>query len=154
MNSANGDTTNQARAQELLGAMAQDRARLAPRMSFPSWLLPSLGAVSAAYVAGPAILDDDARQSSLLLGVLAVALLSWWARHETGVLPGRLHRTSLALQMLWLVILLAMLSTSLGLTSLDLRWWVLAPAAVTFATTLWIGRRIETIERAGVANVH
>lgn len=55
-------------------------------------------------MAGPATLDDDARQSSLLLGV-------------------------------------------------DLRWWVLAPAAVTFATTLWIGRRIETIERARVADV-
>lgn len=70
-----------------------------------------------------------------------------------GVLPGRLHRTSLALQALWVVVLLAMLSISLGLAALDLRWWILAPAAVIFATTLWIGRRIETIERARVADV-
>ncbi|MBC7374785.1 MAG: hypothetical protein H7323_12430 [Frankiales bacterium] len=154
MTSTNGDTTAQARAraQELLGTLAQDQARLVPRLSFPSWLLPTLGAVAATYVAGPAILDDDGRQSSLLLGVMTAALLSWWARRQTGVLPRPLHRTSLALLVLWLVVLLAMLSTSLGLASFDLRWWVLAPAAVTVATTLWIGRRIETVERARVAH--
>lgn len=151
---SNRDNPDGAQAQELLSDLARDRARLAPRMRFPSWLLPALGAVSAAFVAEPAIPSDEVRQFSLPLGLLVVVILVWRARREMGVQPGPLHISSRALQLLWLLVLLTMLSTSFGLVSLELQWWVLIPVAVTFVTTIGIGRRIGTIERNRVVDVH
>lgn len=154
MTASHHDTPDEAEAQELLSEMTRDRARLSPRMRFPSWLLPALGAVSAAFAADPAIPNDEVRQFSLPIGVLVIAILIWLARREMGVQPGPMHISSRALQLLWLLVLLAMLSTSFGLASFDLRWWVLVPATVTFVTTIWVGRRIETIERGRVVDVY
>jgi hypothetical protein len=119
----------------------------------PAWLAPTIALLAAAYVASPAI-GDRTGSSAYLVTVGGIVLALYLAAHTAGVRHGRLRGRAY-----WIVGAasasgLALYSTSLGLVSLDLHWWVILPAlgaaGVGYATT----RLVERESLAGVTRDH
>jgi uncharacterized membrane protein (DUF485 family) len=136
-------------SRQMLDVLEEDRARLSERVRMPTWLAPTIAFLTAAWVASPAI-GDQAATSAYPLSVGGIVLAIYLAAYTAGVRHGRLRgRAS------WIVgaasaIGLALYSTSLGLVSFELRWWVslpaLAAAGAGYATT-------RLVERESLASV-
>lgn len=141
--------TQDSSSRQMLDVLEEDRARLSERAGMPTWLAPTIALLTAAWVASPAIGDRTAN-SGYLFGLGGIVLAIYLAVCTAGVRPGRLRgRTN------WIIVAataigLALYSTSLGLVSFDLRWWVILPALTT-AGVGYIATRL--VERERLAKV-
>lgn len=119
----------------LLDEMHRDRTALRERAKMPRWFSPMVGLVLASWVGSPAV---DRDRASYVFVVVAVLLLISAARRSTGVRYARLGTRGWIAGMAVLVSALGLYSASLALVSLDLSWWVIAPALVMFGAG-WVG---------------
>lgn len=136
----------------MLDALREDRAQLSKRVGMPAWLAPTIGFLTAAWVASPALGDQTATFAyPISLGGIVLAI--YLAAHTAGVRHGRLRGRAYWIVGAAIVIGLALYSTSLGLVSFDLRWWVILPvlatAGVGCAATRLVER--ESLARSPVA---
>lgn len=143
------DMTRDTNSRRMLEALEEDRARLSERVRMPIWLAPTIAFLTAAWVASPAV-GDQAASSAYLISVGGIVLAIYLAVHTAGVRHGCLRGRAY-----WIVgaasaIGLALYSTSLGLVSLDLRWWVILPALAAAGTGYETTRLVERDSLASV----
>lgn len=131
------------RAAALLDELAADRTRLAQRLAAPAWLYPAFGALTALYVAAPALEPGAASDLVTTLAVAATLLLVWAYPRLSGVRVSRTGASARLTLGLLLGATLLLLSTSLGLVALGLRWWTPLPAVASFALTVQLGRAFD-----------
>lgn len=136
-----GDTPRA--AAQLLDALAADRSQLAARLAAPAWLYPLFGVLTALYVAAPALAPGTARSLVTSSAIAATLALVWGYPRLSGVRVARAGASALLTLGLLLGATLLLLSVSLGLASLGLRWWALLPAAASFALTVLLGRLFD-----------
>lgn len=114
--------------------------------------LPAFGALTALYVATPAIAEDGSRGVVVGLAMASGILLLAGYQHISGVkVSGADGRGTVTLG---LCAVLALLSASFGLAAADLRWWISAPAAVSFRLVLIAGRRFDRRYRERLGRGH
>lgn len=109
----------------------------------PAWLYPAFGALTALYVAAPALEPGAASDLVTTLAVAATLLLVWAYPRLSGVRVSRTGASARLTLGLLLGATLLLLSTSLGLVALGLRWWTPLPAVASFALTVQLGRAFD-----------
>lgn len=114
-------------SQQLLDVLGEDRARLRKRVGMPAWLAPTIAVFFAAWVASPAI-GEQTSSDVYLISVIGTLLAIYFATRAAGVRHGGLRGRGVGVVAVTTLIGLALYSTSLGLVSFDLRWWVVLPA--------------------------
>lgn len=139
-------------ARQMLDALEEDRARLSERVGMPTWLAPTIAVLTAAWVASPAIGDQTAT-SAYAISTGGIILAICLAARTAGVRHGRLRGRAY-----WPVgaatpIGLALYSTSLGLVSFDLRWWVILPGLAMAGAGFTATRLVERESLATVTRV-
>lgn len=137
-------------SKDRLNELDADRATLAERVTTPWWLAAGFGLIAATYIVAPAF---DGRSAGVTIAalVISIALIATYQR-TIGMKLGRVGgRAYLALAG-GLVVLLGLYSVSLGLASLELRWWIAVPTAVAFAIGALLTVLFTTIARDRVRN--
>lgn len=117
----------------LLNDLETDRAGLAQRLKKPRWLAPALGALSAIFVATPALPDSFDRGSVATSLVLTGILLTIAYQWVTGVRLLRFRAFELLLFAGAILATLFFFSVSLGLAASGVPWWIIASAMASFA---------------------
>lgn len=128
-------------ARGALDALDADRAALAERLRTPWWYYPGLGAILAAFVASPAIVDSGTRSTVVTFGCVGLVFLLLAHKRATGfaVLRDAGPRSR------WRAICLAVAVVLLFVASLVAAragavLWVTVAAAAVFAATVAGGR--------------
>lgn len=130
-------------AQKLLHDLVADRTVLAGRVAAPWWLYPAFGAVTALYVASPAIEPEGSRRVVAGLVIASGLLLHVACRRISGVKLSRVGAPGAVILGVLMCAVLVLLSTSFGLAAADVRWWIAIPAAVSFALVVILGRQFD-----------
>lgn len=117
-------------SKERLNELDADRATLAERVRTPWWLAVGFGLIAATYIVTPAF---DGRSAGVTISalVLSIALIAAYQR-TIGMKLGKLGGRAWLALIAGVVVLLGLYSISLGLASLELRWWIAAPTLVAF----------------------
>lgn len=134
---------------QMLETLAQDRTRLRAQVKMPAWLAPTIGFLAATWIASPAVGDSTAN-SAYLFSVGGVVLAIYLATRAAGVRYGRLNAHAYVVIGAAGATGLALYSTSLGLVSVDLRWWVILPV-LAMAVVGYLATHI--VERESLAKV-
>jgi hypothetical protein len=137
--SANDPTAPRVAA-ELLDELQADRQRLARHAEAPRWLAPGFGLLAGLYVAAPALPGEPRSGGFVTMAIIIGVLLVYLSSRATGVRFSRFGLAGWAAFSGAVVGGLIFFSVSLGLVSLGLHWWVIVPAAATFALVLWLTR--------------
>jgi hypothetical protein len=130
-------------AAALLNDLAADRALLAGRLAAPGWLYPAFGALTALYVASPAIEPDSISRPVVGLAMASTIALAWAFQRISGVRVSRAGASARLTLGVLLCAILMLLSTSFGLASFGLYWWIALPVAVSFGLTVILGRLFD-----------
>jgi hypothetical protein len=130
-------------AAALLNELAADRALLAGRLAAPGWLYPAFGALTALYVASPAIGPASASRPVVGFAMASTIILVWAYQRTSGVKVSRAGTPARLTLGILLGATLLLLSTSLGLASFGLYWWIALPAAASFVLTVTLGRLFD-----------
>ena len=142
--------TPETSSRKILDTLEGDRARLIARVGMPAWLAPTIAGLAAVWVASPA-LSDQASTSVYPVSLAGVMIAIYLAARTAGVRHGRLRGRAAWVVAAASLIGLMLHSTSLGLVSFDLHWWVVLPALATagvgFAAT-------RLVERESLARVN
>ena len=118
-------------SKDRLNELDADRAALAEWVRTPWWLAAGFGLIAAAYVVVPAF---DGRSAGVTIGALVMSIVLITTYHRTiGVKLGRVGARAWLLLGGGVILLLGLYSLSLGLASLELRWWIAAPTVAAFA---------------------
>jgi hypothetical protein len=134
-------------AAELLDELQADRERLARRSEAPRWLAPGFGLLAGLYVAGPALPGEPRSGGFVTTAIIVGIVMVFLSSRATGVKFSRFGPRA------WVAFAGAVLgglfffSVSLGLVSLGLHWWVIVPAAATFALVVWLTRVMSSSMR-------
>ena len=122
-------------AQASLNAIAADRRQLAVRAKAPGWMYPILGLSTAGIVASP-VIADPVWMLILIAGACAVVVaLEYAYKKQTGLSTNRVPGPRSLLILIGMgAVVLAMLSASSLVTTIDQPAWVIATAAIGFLT--------------------
>lgn len=129
-------------ASTLLDEMRRDRTALSERARMPRWFAPAVGLALASWVGSPAV-TPGRDPVAYVVAIAAILLLVDAARRSTGVRHAGLSVRGWVVGSALLATALVLYSSSLALVSLDLSWWVVAPALVMFGAG-WVGVRAMT----------
>jgi hypothetical protein len=143
-------TREEARA--ALGDLEHDGATLAARIVTPRWYHPALGVITAVFTVAQA-LPGLWPVAASAIGIAAVLVLTTTYKRRYGVAVSQPvgPRTRRLLRVVLAVLIAAMMSgLAIKLLGLEL-WWVLIPAAISFATTVVVGRRYDEALREEIA---
>lgn len=140
-------------ASELLGQLETDRETLAAQATTPWWIPVGFGLVGAAYVSIPSFPENGTRSFVLIAAVVASVALIGAYRRATGIRASAVGPKTWFVAALTVVTLLALISISYGLASLDLHWWMIAPAAVAAAAVGALSLLFTTSARERMARV-
>ncbi len=138
-------------ARQMLDALDQDRARLGEKVGMPGWLAPVIAFLTAAWVTSPAIGDQNPTTAYLSVGGIGVAISL--AARAAGVRHGRLRGPAYWFVGAATLLGMALYSTSLGLVSFDLRWWVILPGLAMAAVGYGATRLVEQDSLASLTRV-
>jgi ribose/xylose/arabinose/galactoside ABC-type transport system permease subunit len=127
---------------QMLDALDQDRVRLSERVGMPTWLAPTVAFLTAAWVASP-VIGNQSVTYAYPISLGGIVLVIYLAAHTAGVRHGRLRGRAYWIVGAATAIGLVLYSTSLGLVSFDLRWWVILPALATTAVGYSATRLVE-----------
>lgn len=145
---------NRSVASSLLGDLTSDRRSLAARLVAPAWLYPAFGLITALYVAAPLIEPAPTRRAPAGLTLAATLILVWGYQRLTGVRVSRASAPARATLVGLVCATLLLLSASFGLKSFGLDWWIILPAAASFALTVALGRLFHQQYRAALLHGH
>lgn len=130
-----------AEASDALRTLSADREQLAAGVRVPWILLAAFGGVAAWWVSGAVSTspgEDYAAPTSGWLGIVALLVVIYLIRRETGVRFRKMGaRAGWAVAGI-VVICLLLFSVSLGLVSFGLHWAVVLTSAFAFAATTWL----------------
>jgi len=137
----NSEKPSAAEASDALKALSADSEQLAAGVRVPWILLAALGGVAAWWVSGAVSTNPGAdyeAPTSGWLGIVAVLVVVYLIRRETGVRFRRMGtRAGWAVAGI-IVTCLVLFSVSLGLVSFGLHWAVVLTSVIAFATTTWL----------------
>lgn len=132
---------------QTLDVLEEDRVRLSHRVGMPTWLAPIVALFTAAWTASPVIGDQTATYV-YPISVAGLVLAIYLAARTAGVRHGRMSGRAYGFLGAATAIGLVLHSTSLGLVSFDLHWWVTLPAVVAalvgYTATRLVEREILT----------
>ena len=143
-------TQDEARA--ALEDLEYDGATLAARIVTPTWYHPVLGVITAVF-AGALALPGAWPVMAVATGIVAIPVLTPTYTRRYGVAvskPVGPHSRRLLRVMIAVLIAAMMSALALKLLGID-PWWALVPAAITFATTVVVGRRYDDALRQEIA---
>jgi hypothetical protein len=147
-----GDLNEPRAAADLLDELQADRQRLARRAEAPRWLAPAFGLLAGLYVAAPALPGDPRSGVFVTMGIILGIVLVFLSSRATGVKFSNLGLQGWAAFTGAVAGGLLFFSVSLGLVSLGLHWWVIVPAAATFALVLWLTRVMSSSMRKNLSS--
>ena len=134
--------TPESSPRHVLDTLEGDRARLSARVGMPTWLAPTIAFLTAAWVASPAFSDQTAT-SVYPVSLAGVLLAISFAARTAGVRHARLRGRAVWVVVAASLVGLVLHSTSLGLVSFDLHWWVVLPALATAGVGFGATRLVE-----------
>jgi hypothetical protein len=135
---ASGDPNESRAAADILGELQADRARLAQRTQAPRWLAPGFGVIAGLYVLIPALPGDRPGTGFVTTALVVGIVMVYASRRITGIKFARFGAQAWFALAGAVIGTLALFSVALGLVSLDLHWWVVAPAAAAFGLVMWL----------------
>jgi hypothetical protein len=139
--SSGAGRTDGAAARDALSALDADRQALADRIRTPAWYYPLLGLSTALIIGSP---GPGAPTQFVLVafGCLGITFLSLAYQRITGMTVTRMAGPkSLVVSIVLGIVIVLLLGVSLTLTAVGHPEWVVASAAVAFAT-MWGGGRL------------
>ncbi|GIG40549.1 hypothetical protein [Cellulomonas phragmiteti] len=139
------------RAGELLADLAGDRSTLARHATTPSWYVPTVAALTAAYVAVPLLGEDRTPTVSMIGGALLVLAVLVQQRRRVRLPGAGVAGAGLVVTLLAVVLLL--LSVSFGLVAGGLHVWVALPVLAAGAVAYALLRRLDAAGRRAVDRV-
>lgn len=149
---AHSTPMTQEEARAALGDLEHDGATLAARIVTPRWYHPVLGVITAVFV-GAQALPGAWPIMVIAIGIAAIPVLttSYTQRYGVAVSKPVGPHSRLILRVMLAVLIAAMMS-SLALKLLGFEpWWALVPTAITFVTTVVLGRRYDEALRQEIA---
>lgn len=141
-------------ASELLNHLAADRTALADRLGAPGWLYPAISILTTLYVASPIIESELIRRPIVGLAIGSTIALVMGYQRISGVRVTSAGTSARITLGLLLFATLVLLSTSFGLASFGLHWWIAIPAAISFALTLKLGQLFDHQYREKIRRGH
>lgn len=149
---AHSDAMTQAEARATLGDIEQDGATVAARIVTPQWYHPALGLITGVF-AGAHALPGAWPVIAIAIGIIAIpALTATYTRRYGVAISKPTGPRSRRLMLVMLAVLVAAMVSSLAIKLVGLEpWWALVPAAITFVTTVVVGRRYDSALRQEIA---
>lgn len=135
-------------AQRTLASLSADRTNLAERAPQPKWLHIAVGLAMAAIVATPAFTEPGENHSLVACLAVFVITLQHVATRRSGVRRPNTTAKDVALTILLAIVLMGMLSVSLGMNASGLAlYWTALPVAITFGATIGTSMLIDRVGR-------